>query len=57
MKDQERLQQLIQEYEDIRLKFIEAVGGSLEKNELDSLKRRLETIVSQIRKIDVNHKL
>jgi hypothetical protein len=56
MTDKERLQQLIQQYHEVRLAFIEAVEASSERNELDFLKRRLETIASQIRKIDVNHR-
>ena len=57
MTDKERLQLLVKEYQLTKLQFIEAVGGLVDKSELDALKRRLETIASQIRKIDMNHKL
>jgi hypothetical protein len=57
MNDKERLQHLISQYHEVRVAFIQAVETSLQKNELDFLKRKLETIASQIRKIDVNHRL
>jgi hypothetical protein len=52
-----RLEELQQQYEAIRLRLIDAVGDAIGKEEVNQLKRQLETIASQIRKIDVNRAL
>ena len=57
MQKDPRLEELLQEYERLGLLLIEEVGNSVREEELDQLKRKLETIASQIRKIDVNCKL
>jgi hypothetical protein len=57
MDTNDRLDELQKQYEALRRQLIEAVGGSTDKDELEQIKRRLETIASQIRKIDVNRKL
>jgi hypothetical protein len=57
MPNQKTLDELRQQYEEIRQKFIEAVGGSADKNQVEQLKQKLESIASQIRKLDVNRRL
>ncbi|MCE3283356.1 MAG: hypothetical protein K0Q66_2093 [Chitinophagaceae bacterium] len=57
MDTNERLVELQKQYEILRQQLIDAVGGSTPREELEQIKRRLETIASQIRKIDVNRKL
>jgi len=57
MADGKHLEKLVQQYELLRQQLIAAVGNGMPKQKLDSLKRELETIASQIRKIDVNRRL
>jgi hypothetical protein len=52
-----RLEQLQKQYEIIRQLLINAVGDGISQEDVNQLKRQLETIASQIRKIDVNRSL
>lgn len=57
MQTHNQLEQLQKEYDALKRQLIEAVGGSANEEQIEQLKRRIETIASQIRKIDVNRKL
>lgn len=57
MKPSDSLEELLKQYEDAKVKLIDAVGGSETREEIEHLKRQLEVIASKIRKIDVNRGL
>ena len=57
MQTTKQLEELQKEYDALKRQLIEAVGGSANAQQIEQLKRRIETIASQIRKIDVNRTL
>ncbi len=54
MKEQSHLIDLVDQYQGVKQQFIEAVENAQDKIELDYLKRRLEALTSQIKKINAN---
>jgi regulator of replication initiation timing len=57
MKEQSQLTELVDQYQGVKQQFIEAVENAQGKVELDYLKRRLEALTSQIKRINANQVL
>jgi hypothetical protein len=53
----DQLKEFHEEYDRVGLLLVNAVGIDADKDEIDRLKRQLETLASQIRKMDVNRRL
>jgi hypothetical protein len=52
--NEERLEALRKQYDELRRQFISAVGDSTANIDIDILKRKLEAVAAQIRKLDIN---
>lgn len=57
MPPDNKLSQSLKDYETLRQHLITAVGEGVDRQEIDHIKRQLETIASQIHKLDMNRKL
>jgi hypothetical protein len=51
---EQTLEALRKQYDELRRQFISAVGDSTANIDIDILKRKLEAVAAQIRKLDIN---